>query len=215
MYGAVENLGMAASGGTQGITQGVEKQLGKEDFLKLLVAQMENQDPLNPTSNEDMVLQLAQFSAIEQTEQMNGSLTTFIGQNTLGAAQGVLGKMVEGSIAEGEGENAKIVRLKGLASEVRIVDGEAKVVVGNKTLSVKNILNVSENPFTLEMAQMVTGFVGKYVELKTDDGVVEGMVSEVKFDEGKALLVVNEKSYGVGDLLSIKNELTDSSAGVQ
>lgn len=41
-------------------------QLGKDDFLKLLVAQLENQDPLNPTNNEQMVAQTAQFSQIEQ-----------------------------------------------------------------------------------------------------------------------------------------------------
>jgi len=43
-----------------------QAQLGKDDFLKLLVAQLENQDPLNPTNNEQMVAQTAQFSQIEQ-----------------------------------------------------------------------------------------------------------------------------------------------------
>ncbi|MGE3152778.1 MAG: flagellar hook assembly protein FlgD [Nitrospiraceae bacterium] len=43
-----------------------QAQLGKDDFLKLLVAQLENQDPLNPTNNEQMMVQTAQFSQIEQ-----------------------------------------------------------------------------------------------------------------------------------------------------
>ena len=43
-----------------------QAQLGKDDFLKLLVAQLENQDPLNPTNNEQMMAQTAQFSQIEQ-----------------------------------------------------------------------------------------------------------------------------------------------------
>ncbi len=41
-------------------------QLGKDEFLKLLVAQLENQDPLNPTDNAQMIAQTAQFSQVEQ-----------------------------------------------------------------------------------------------------------------------------------------------------
>jgi len=49
--------------------------LGKDDFLKLLVSQLKNQDPLNPMDGKDMAAQLAQFSTVEQLEELNTSFT--------------------------------------------------------------------------------------------------------------------------------------------
>ncbi|HUT71817.1 MAG TPA: flagellar hook assembly protein FlgD [Desulfatiglandales bacterium] len=51
-----------------------EKELGRDQFLTLLVAQLKNQDPLNPMESADMTAQLAQFSSLEQLFGMNESL---------------------------------------------------------------------------------------------------------------------------------------------
>jgi len=59
--------------------------LGTTDFLQLLVTQLQNQDPLNPSSNEEFAAQLAQFSALEQMQNMN-----YNQQQTM--AVGLLGK---------------------------------------------------------------------------------------------------------------------------
>ena len=55
-------------------TESTESVLGKEDFLRLLVAQLENQDPLQPMDNTEFITQLSQFSSLEQMISMNDSL---------------------------------------------------------------------------------------------------------------------------------------------
>ncbi|HOK06747.1 MAG TPA: flagellar hook assembly protein FlgD [Syntrophales bacterium] len=56
---------------TSTTTQATGQTLGKEDFLKMLVAQLKNQDPLNPMSGTDFAVQLAQFSSLEQLYNLN------------------------------------------------------------------------------------------------------------------------------------------------
>ncbi|MEO7359580.1 MAG: flagellar hook capping FlgD N-terminal domain-containing protein, partial [Gemmatimonadaceae bacterium] len=50
--------------------------MGKDDFMKLLVAQLKNQDPLNPMDGKDMAAQLAQFSSVEQMMQLNTTVSS-------------------------------------------------------------------------------------------------------------------------------------------
>ena len=57
--------------GPEFIAPGDKVNLGKDSFLKLLVAQMQNQDPLNPQSNEEFIAQLSQFTQVEQLMNMN------------------------------------------------------------------------------------------------------------------------------------------------
>ncbi|MBN1980551.1 MAG: hypothetical protein JW795_03405 [Chitinivibrionales bacterium] len=59
---------------TSTITQ-PKKELGKMDFLKLLTTQLKYQDPMNPTNNADFIAQLAQFSALEGTNNVESALT--------------------------------------------------------------------------------------------------------------------------------------------
>lgn len=63
------------------------KQLGKEDFLKLLTLQLRSQNPLDPTSNQEMAAQLAQFSTLEQMQNINATLEQLLQSNASLALQ--------------------------------------------------------------------------------------------------------------------------------
>lgn len=69
----------------------------KFTFLKLLVAQLENQDPLDPTDDKEFVSQLAQFTSLEQLQEINvgvGTLNDTMTQNQLMSATSFIGKAV-------------------------------------------------------------------------------------------------------------------------
>jgi flagellar basal-body rod modification protein FlgD len=71
--------------------------MGKDDFLTLLVAQLQHQDPLNPSESTEFTAQLAQFSSLEQLQNIDETLTGFeVYQSTLNniEASGFIGKTV-------------------------------------------------------------------------------------------------------------------------
>ena len=57
---------------------GGKEELGKNEFLELLVAQLNNQNPLEPQNNGDFIAQLAQFSTVEGVERLNGSMENIL-----------------------------------------------------------------------------------------------------------------------------------------
>lgn len=77
-----------------------EASLGKDDFLTLLIAQLQNQDPLNPADATEFTAQLAQFSQLEQLSNMNTKLETFAGMADQVERQSALGLMGEDVVVQ-------------------------------------------------------------------------------------------------------------------
>jgi flagellar basal-body rod modification protein FlgD len=81
------------------------KTLNQHDFLKLLVAQMTSQDPMNPQSNADFAAQMAQFSALQTSQSTASELAKLSANQQVQQANGLLGRTVtvqsDESIASG------------------------------------------------------------------------------------------------------------------
>jgi flagellar basal-body rod modification protein FlgD len=101
----------------------IKQEMGKEDFLTLLVTQLKNQDPTNPVEDKQFIAQMAQFSSLEQMNNMAAdfrALATLMGRES---ASGVLGRMVD--IKQGTRE------VSGVVSEVELGDNPQVVINGN------------------------------------------------------------------------------------
>ena len=97
--------------------------LGKDDFLKLLVGQLKNQDPLNPTSDTDFIGQMAQFSQLEQTTNMATANSEAAAQQTSARAVSLLGRNVTYPNASG-------VSTTGVVEKVEWSGGKPTLTVG-------------------------------------------------------------------------------------
>ncbi len=75
-------------------------ELGKDDFLKLLITQLSNQDPTSPMEDTEFISQMAQFSSLEQMTNMSNSFTKMASFLNSSEAASTLGKTVELNIGD-------------------------------------------------------------------------------------------------------------------
>jgi flagellar basal-body rod modification protein FlgD len=76
--------------------------LGIQDFLRILTTQLNNQDPLKPMDNQQFVAQLAQFTSLQQTQQMNQKLDALLSIQAANQSVGLIGRSVDVQTASGQ-----------------------------------------------------------------------------------------------------------------
>lgn len=195
--------------------------LDKDAFMKLMLAQMKNQDPTNPMQNHELAAQLAQFSSVEQLQNVNTTLETMEkGQKPTEGFQALnfIGKAVSGDSsklirAKGDKshdfafnlpDNAKEVKIKVLnqnAEVVRTVD--LKDLKSGQNSWIWNGLNeqaqaqpVGEYRFVVE----ATNLEGKKLAAKTD---FEGLITGVNYTQEGPVLLVGNQSVKLKDVKKI------------
>ena len=112
----------------------------KDMFLKLLVAQLKNQDPTSPMDQKDMMAQMAQFTSVEQLTAMVDTLKTMSFNTTVAQSVGLIGKSVD--YVTGDGETSSIVSSS--VSGVAMANGEIKLQLANgQTITPAEIVRVT------------------------------------------------------------------------
>ncbi len=111
------------------------------DYMKLLITQLQNQNPLEPLDNNEMATQLAQFSQLQQLETMNDSFADVLATTELSYANSLLGKEVA---FMPQSETGATDITSGIVEHVyNNIDGEILLGVGTHTLALKDVISVN------------------------------------------------------------------------
>lgn len=114
-----------------GSTRTPVQTLGQEDFLKLLVTQMSQQDPMNPMKDSEFIAQMAQFSSLEQSKAMMADMASMRAGSLLGTTVTVTD------------DNSATGYTTGVVSSVTMVDGAPQIVIGDSRYNLSAINNIT------------------------------------------------------------------------
>ncbi|MCS7033930.1 MAG: hypothetical protein NZ561_08035 [Phycisphaerae bacterium] len=112
-----------AAGGANPITSSRLK-LKTEDFIRMMITQLQNQDPLEPAKNEQLLAQMSQIGQLQATDALQDALKTMVLQNNLSAASSLIGRMVQGVSSTGE-------QVEGLVNSVRVEGNDVVLELDN------------------------------------------------------------------------------------
>jgi flagellar basal-body rod modification protein FlgD len=119
------------------LTKAAGGSLDKNAFLKLLVQEMTNQDPLKPADNTQFIAQLAQFSTLEQMQNLNTGFTNLQTSFQISQARGLLGVAVQ-AVNSSTG-----VQVNGTVDQIMVdADGSVRLDVGGTAVNVGDVISI-------------------------------------------------------------------------
>jgi flagellar basal-body rod modification protein FlgD len=199
--------------------------MGKEEFLRLLVTQLSNQDPMNPLNGQEFAAQLAQFTSVEQllniqqTLVANGELNVMLAQGiNSGVASGLIGRTIEADGAQlmwdGASAGGSGFVLNGAATSVEITIRDAggnhvRTLTLGATESGRHVVDWNGRDEhgavvpkgTYSMSISATDAAGENVAAQT---FISGRVDRVTFGQDGIKLWLGELSIAMGKVRSVQ-----------
>lgn len=170
--------------------------LGSKEFFKLIITDLLNQDPLNPTDNQKLLEQISLIRDIEMRNEVTTSLRALIEQQRFGSAASLIGQFVEGDESAGYASS--------LVAGVRFESDGAPVLMlsDGKELPLSNLLTVASLQRLAEglVGPLITAEISEDGELKEVEGVVTGVKSDLgsitlEFDTGLQVPLAGVKGW--------------------
>lgn len=181
--------------------------LDKDAFLRLLVTQLQYQDPLDPMDNTEFVSQMAQFSALEQMNNLNNTMTN-------SQAYGMIGRTV---FAKVYNESKNVYEdISGTVDSITIKKSGAYLNIGDKEVPYSDVQQVYSTDVNTSIdrnlvVSQALSLVGKSIQAITIDDkleakdFVEGKVDYVKFIDDVPVLSVGGKDVHTYEVISVSD----------
>ena len=158
-------------------------ELGKDDFLNLLVTQLQYQDPLEPMDDKAFIAQMAQFSSLEQMQNLNRTVSYSTGF-------AMMGKYISASFTDAEGVYRNV---SGQVESVKMSEGKFYVLVDGYDVPMDNVATISDSPMignnsNISESARLIGLMGSSKITDSESGdklVIKGLISSIeKLDDG-------------------------------
>jgi flagellar basal-body rod modification protein FlgD len=115
-------------------------ELKAEDFIRMMITQLQNQDPLEPAKNEELLSQMSQIGQLQSATTLQESLKSMVMQNQLSSAGNLIGKTIQGM-------DEKNNRITGVVNSVRIEKDKVYLELDTgKTLPLDRVTNIASTP---------------------------------------------------------------------
>lgn len=208
-------------------TSTTEAVMGKDDFLTLLITQLKNQDPLNPSDSTEFTAQLAQFSSLEQLQNINDALASFeVYQSTANniQASNFIGQTVTAagdtiSVSNGASDSLSVA-LDAPAQTVyiQIYDAYGEYVTDIEAGSLDAGMHTIAWDATDQYGAAVED--GRYtfsVMAVDGDGnsvsstsYITGQVTGVDYQSGETMLLIGDQEVSIASLIRVEDLNTDN-----
>ena len=175
--------------------------VNQETFLNLLVAEMANQDPLEPTSNTEFISQLATFSQMQYMQQSSVySMATY--------ASSLVGKIATGTRMEGK----DLIMKTGVVSKVTKNGDSYWVTIDGIDFDITRITSVAENNSSSgldtsnslgDSIARAAMMIGMYATVNGTSGKTEGFIDAISVKDGKIQVFINGKNYALEDVTEV------------
>lgn len=171
--------------------------LGKDDFLQLLMTQLQNQDPSSPMDDTQFIAQMATFSSLEQMTNINSTLESFMEmqqQSNLMTYNQFVGKDIKWhSITESEEGEPIIKEGTGVISSIQFKDNSVQFILEDGTkLEPGNISEVKQTNSGNNLMS-ASELIGKLISyLNAENEETSAIVKAVQMKDGKAQLILDD-----------------------
>lgn len=188
--------------------------VNSETFMQLLVAEMTNQDPLEPTSNTEFISQLATFSQMQyardsSTYAMANYAASLVGKTATASkmeGKNLVSKTgVVESVTKNTSNNSYTVKIDGESFDLSKITAVKETEKESISDSTDGLLN-TQNALGDSIAR-ASSMVGMYVSVKkTENGVStsdEGFIASIRIKDGVISAVINDRVYALADITEV------------